>query len=171
MLRPIMLFINGKLIIQNVENGIHICHKCWRKTTNTLMIIWYNNDSRLLLIHCDRMRTLHWCRIDIPRMFYMFYDIMIVADVPVPNMHQATSSHFSIEWIMIRNKHIALLQLHKLDSKEARRRASNWFLFELVGLPYHIPNLSLQWRHNGRDSFSNHQPRECLICRLIRRRP
>ena len=27
---------------------------------------------------------------------------------------------------------------------------------------------SLQWRHNGRDSFSNHQPRNCLLNRLIR---
>ena len=30
--------------------------------------------------------------------------------------------------------------------------------------------LSLQWRHNERDSVSNHQPRECLVSRLIRRR-
>ena len=30
--------------------------------------------------------------------------------------------------------------------------------------------MSLQWRHNGRDSVSNHQPRECLLSRLIRRR-
>ena len=30
--------------------------------------------------------------------------------------------------------------------------------------------LSLQWRHNGRDSLSNHQPYECLLSRLIRHR-
>ena len=29
---------------------------------------------------------------------------------------------------------------------------------------------TLQWRHNGRDSVSNHQPRKCLLSRLIRRR-
>ena len=29
---------------------------------------------------------------------------------------------------------------------------------------------SLQWRHNGPDSVSNHQPHECLLSRLIRRR-
>ena len=29
---------------------------------------------------------------------------------------------------------------------------------------------SLQWRHNGRDSVSNHQPRDCLLSRLFRRR-
>ena len=32
-------------------------------------------------------------------------------------------------------------------------------------------NLSnLQWRHNGRDSVSNHQPHDCLLSRLFRRR-
>ena len=29
---------------------------------------------------------------------------------------------------------------------------------------------SLQWRHNGRDSVSNHQPHDCLLNRLFRRR-
>ena len=28
--------------------------------------------------------------------------------------------------------------------------------------------LALRWRHNGYDSVSNHQPRECLLRRLIR---
>ena len=31
--------------------------------------------------------------------------------------------------------------------------------------------LSLQWRHNGRDGVSNHQPRDWLLNRLFRRRP
>ena len=31
-------------------------------------------------------------------------------------------------------------------------------------------NVSLQWRHNGHDSVSNHQPHECLLNRLFRRR-
>ena len=29
---------------------------------------------------------------------------------------------------------------------------------------------SLRWRHNDRDSVSNHQPHECLLNRLFRRR-
>ena len=29
---------------------------------------------------------------------------------------------------------------------------------------------ALQWRHNGLDSVSNHQPRDCLLNRLFRRR-
>ena len=28
----------------------------------------------------------------------------------------------------------------------------------------------LQWRHNGRDGVSNHQPHDCLLNRLFRRR-
>ena len=30
--------------------------------------------------------------------------------------------------------------------------------------------ITLQWRHNGRDSISNHQPYDCLLNRLFRRR-
>ena len=30
--------------------------------------------------------------------------------------------------------------------------------------------VALQWRHNGRDSVSNHQPHDCLLNRLCRRR-
>ena len=30
--------------------------------------------------------------------------------------------------------------------------------------------LSLQWRHNGRSSVSNHQPHDCLLNRLFQRR-
>ena len=33
-----------------------------------------------------------------------------------------------------------------------------------------IISFSLQWRHNGRDSVSNHQPHGCLLNRLFRRR-
>ena len=29
---------------------------------------------------------------------------------------------------------------------------------------------TLQWRHNGRDGVSNHQPQQCLLNRLFRRR-
>ena len=33
---------------------------------------------------------------------------------------------------------------------------------------HRIPGLSLQWRHNGVDGVSNHQPHECLLNRLFR---
>ena len=30
---------------------------------------------------------------------------------------------------------------------------------------------ALQWRHNERDDVPNHQPHDCLLNRLLRRRP
>ena len=35
---------------------------------------------------------------------------------------------------------------------------------------YHVNCTALQWRHNGRYSVSNHQPHDCLLNRLFRRR-
>ena len=32
------------------------------------------------------------------------------------------------------------------------------------------PSFTLRWRHNGRDSVSNHLPHDCLLNRLLRRR-
>ena len=54
------------------------------------------------------------------------------------------------------------------DAMTLMRLQSN----DLLWLPVRSSNcyISLQWRHNGRDSVSNHQPRECLLSRLIRRR-
>ena len=34
----------------------------------------------------------------------------------------------------------------------------------------HQFNVSLLWRHNGHDGVSNHQPHDCLLIRLFRRR-
>ena len=35
---------------------------------------------------------------------------------------------------------------------------------------YQFIDASLRWRHNDRDGVSNHQPRDCLLNRLFRRR-
>ena len=39
----------------------------------------------------------------------------------------------------------------------------------IVGWWCHMPS-SLQWRHNGHGNVSNHQPHDCLLNRLYRRR-
>ena len=39
-----------------------------------------------------------------------------------------------------------------------------------AGLHIHVAPNPLRWRHNWRDSVSNHQPHDCLIMRLFRRR-
>ena len=36
--------------------------------------------------------------------------------------------------------------------------------------PVSSARLTLQWRHNGHDGVSNHQPHDCLFYRLLRRR-
>ena len=46
-------------------------------------------------------------------------------------------------------------------------------LFPHIWYANHMHSLhhqSLRWRHNGRDSVSNHQPHDCLLNRLFRRR-
>ena len=35
---------------------------------------------------------------------------------------------------------------------------------------YRLTTVALHWRHNGHDSISNHQPYDCLLNRLFRRR-
>ena len=41
---------------------------------------------------------------------------------------------------------------------------------EVILWSYQYSTQQLQWRHNGRDSVSNHQPHDCLLNRLFRRR-
>ena len=43
-------------------------------------------------------------------------------------------------------------------------------IWKTCGRSPHTEKKSLQWRHNGRDSISNHQPHDCFINRLFRRR-
>ena len=40
----------------------------------------------------------------------------------------------------------------------------------LVFILYRVTKDTLLWRHNGRDCVSNHQPHDCLLKRLFRRR-
>ena len=44
------------------------------------------------------------------------------------------------------------------------------FSFMLACTRYWVNIRPLQWRHNERDSVSNHQPHDCLLNRLFRRR-
>ena len=54
----------------------------------------------------------------------------------------------------------------------------HWIGPQVLGALFYIKDVisssttfyALQWRHNGRDSVSNHQPHYCLLNRLFRRR-
>ena len=48
-----------------------------------------------------------------------------------------------------------------------------WMIALYKSLQYHLQDIfywPLRWRHNERDSVSNHQPHGCLLKRLFRRR-
>ena len=48
-----------------------------------------------------------------------------------------------------------------------RRHWTKSYLIEVIAWRFII---ALHWRHNGRDSVSNHQPYDCLLNRLFRHR-
>ena len=40
---------------------------------------------------------------------------------------------------------------------------------QILSAPHTLYTMTLQWRHNGHDSVSNHQPHDCLLNHLFRR--
>ena len=44
-----------------------------------------------------------------------------------------------------------------------------WF-FKILKIPHLDYSISFRWRHNERDGVSNHQPHDCLLNGLFRRR-
>ena len=81
------------------------------------------------------------------------------------------------QWNLTRNSHILIHEmLLKLSSAEWRpfrhglNVLSNYIHIKLWNVITHSFHISLQWRHNGHDSVSNHLPYDCLLNRLFRRR-
>ena len=95
-----------------------------------------------------------------------------------PNLHQ-----FNLLWgIMIEYKLIP--RFRSLWCHQRRGKFTTAFGLRLQAVvslgslvTHNDPNLGINsynsslWRHNGRDSVSNHQPHDCLLNRLFRRRP
>ena len=66
---------------------------------------------------------------------------------------------------------LARCNISKIDLVWHWRDCYAFFRIGTGGLrPLSTSRLSLRWRHNGRDSVSNHQPYDCLLNRLFRRR-
>ena len=57
-------------------------------------------------------------------------------------------------------------------NKRLRKQSWGWWLDTTIALimTSSLWFYALQWRHNGHDSVSNHQPHDCLLNRLFRRR-
>ena len=109
-----------------------------------ILIQLYNQQSRIHDILCSiTTRSQMCCTID--KVAYIIYLIMLK---PSPYSHLV----FVIKYLIrtIKGKFF-------------------WYIkISIQSSPFH-PN-TLQWRHNGRDGVSNHQPHDCLLNRLFRRR-
>ena len=64
--------------------------------------------------------------------------------------------HLQVQWWLISRVVLIRAQYFRVDSKSAHASYTSAYK-------------SLQWRHNGRDSVSNHQPHDCLLNGLFRR--
>ena len=51
-----------------------------------------------------------------------------------------------------------------------KKLAKTGTLISIIYIYGKLNDFHLQWRHNGRDVVSNHQPHDCLLNRLSRRR-
>ena len=58
------------------------------------------------------------------------------------------------------------LSVRNMNMNMGHHTGGKWFIHG----PQHRMGNPLQWRHNGRDSVSNHQPHDCFLNRLFRRR-
>ena len=72
---------------------------------------------------------------------------------------------------------ITLFRVHHYRNKNTRYwniYAGDWYLdpdvLTRIKTRPNRGNPSLQWRHNGSDSVSNHQPHDCFLNRLFRHR-
>ena len=84
----------------------------------------------------------------------------------------------TIKWNLKHNLYIFMQEMHfKMSSGKWRPQCVNLKPHQrkycmLIHGMYFIENnyIPLRWRHNGRDIVSNHQPHDCLLNRLFRRR-
>ena len=58
---------------------------------------------------------------------------------------------------------------HKIAGIFLNRKTCFQYYYQEILIPGQTPS-PLQWRHNGRDGVSNHQPHHCLLNRLFMRR-
>ena len=65
---------------------------------------------------------------------------------------------------------ISIWNTHRYNSSNLYRYFPHCKLFLDVTKALYDVSATLHWRHNGRDSVSNHQPQGCLLNRLLRRR-
>ena len=109
---------------------------------------WFETSSRSLWRHCNDHEWIQsiWMQSTHTRTY-------------------ASDTNYSCSWRLT----------HMCGSEQVHLCFLKWLLFCKVISHYlnqywHVVNRALQWRHNGHDGVSNHQPYDCLLNRLFRRR-
>ena len=89
---------------------------------------------------------------------------------PLPRLAFNPAQHgviFQIHLLLLKIRHIHFPKFLHLSFHFQNGRRS---LMKYRAIENLILIIALQWHHNGRDSVSNHQPHDCLLNRLFRRR-
>ena len=115
--------------------------------------IWSGGIPHALSSSCYRWRFT-WRR-HIP--CAISYVIQYIPEISIDGPPRA--EWWSMEYILAGLRNISLTH-SPLDK----------ILLELVQNDSPYGKCSLRWRHNGHDSVSNHQPHDCLLNRIFRRR-
>ena len=126
---------------------------CTYEITQSVLETWYVGNL-LYILYTNRWHSLiHYFRSTSVPLFCLFQAATKHSDVRTLNVRwwrgldPSSSTIAQTEpqwWIVTRAPH------------------GSWY-------DYHM-SVALQWRHNERDCFSNHHPRDCLLNRLSRRR-
>ena len=101
---------------------------------------------------------------------------VVVTNKPAPDHQRPSSKSLKILSLILKNvprsvnmysksSIISVIITSPVDSLAALMRVRGY-----EALVWAYREIILRWRHNGRDSVSNHQPHDCLLNRLFRRR-
>ena len=94
----------------------------------------------------------------------------------MPDCNFTNSIYWIWIWITLESVKISSCRHHENHCTEnkicfkSRIRPVNKTFYVLHIMPWGYKRVPLRWRHNGCDSVSNHQPRDCLLSLLFRRR-
>ena len=103
-----------------------------------------NMDKYFMWIHYERLHNHNKAKHN--KTVCIFLGIYCRSIEAVDSSHKRPEMRgFSVFFVISRNKHN--------------------FTVPVIWAPF-----PLQWRHNGRDGVSNHQPHDCLLSRLFRRK-
>ena len=89
---------------------------------------------------------------------------------------ESSTNELSWHFISVGTNNISQLQCSlckKQDDGSASKMRRRHLICKTTDLSLwtHNPRMTSQWRHNGHDSVSNHQPHDCFLNRLFRHSP